>query len=92
MKHHAQGDSRLDGVVRVLALTARFPPPRPGRVPVLCQNSDSHDIPKRRPTALGDVANTATKLLICSLFQKSRVLAQDGVAEDEMRLSWCLRH
>ena len=24
MKHHAQGDSRLDGVVRVLALTARF--------------------------------------------------------------------
>ena len=47
--------------------------------PVLCQNSDSHDIPKRRPTALGDVANTDTKLLICSLFQKSRVLAQDGV-------------
>ena len=33
---------------------------------------------KRRPTALGDVANTDTKLLICSLFQKSRVLAQDG--------------
>ena len=28
------GDSRLDGVVRVLALTARFPPPWPGRVPV----------------------------------------------------------
>ena len=48
-------------------------------VGVLCQNSDSHDIPKRRPTALGDVANTDTKLLICSLFQKSRVLAQDGV-------------
>ena len=47
---------------------------------VLCQNSDSHDIPKRRPTALGDVANTDTKLLICSLFQKSRVLAQDGVS------------
>ena len=47
--------------------------------PVLCQNSDSHDIPKRRPTALGDVANTDTKLLICSLFQKSRVLAQDGI-------------
>ena len=46
---------------------------------VLCQNSDSHDIPKRRPTALGDVANTDTKFLICSLFQKSRVLAQDGV-------------
>ena len=47
---------------------------------VLCQNSDSHDIPKRRPTALGGVANTDTKLLICSLFQKSRVLAQDGEA------------
>ena len=30
---------------------------------------------------LGDVANTDTKLLICSLFQKSRVLAQDGVAD-----------
>ena len=28
--------------------------------PVLCQNSDSHDIPKRRPTALGPVANTDT--------------------------------
>ena len=49
--------------------------------PVLCQNSDSHDIPKRRPTALGDVANTDTKLLICSLFQRSRVLAQDGSRE-----------
>ena len=46
--------------------------------PVLCQNSDSHDIPKRRPTALGPVANTDTKLLIYGLFQKSRVLAQDG--------------
>ena len=52
-----------------------------GRImlPVLCQNSDSHDIPKRRPTALGPVANTDTKLLIYGLFQKSRVLAQDGV-------------
>ena len=40
------------------------------RAPVLCQNSDSHDIPKRRTTALGDVANTDTKLLICSLFSK----------------------
>ena len=47
--------------------------------PVLCQNSDSHDIPKRRPTALWDVANTDIKLLIYGLFQKSRVLAQDGV-------------
>ena len=49
------------------------------RFPVLCQNSDSHDIPKRRPTALGPVANTDTKLLIYGLFQKGRVLAQDGV-------------
>ena len=46
--------------------------------PVLCQNADSHGIPKRRPTALGPVANTDTKLLIYGLFQKSRVLAQDG--------------
>ena len=51
------------------------------RHPVLCQNSDSHDIPKRQPTALGDVANTDTKLLICNLFQKSRVLAQEGEPE-----------
>ena len=48
--------------------------------PVLCQNSDSHGIPKRRPTALGPVANTDTKLLIYGLFQKSRILAQDGRA------------
>ena len=51
-----------------------------GDDPVLCQNSDSHDIPKRRPTALGPVANTDTKLLIYGLFQKSRVLAQDAIA------------
>ena len=57
--------------------------------PVLCQNSDSHDIPKRRPTALGDVANTDTKLLICSLFQKSRVLAQD---DDDVHELVHLRH
>ena len=31
-----------------------------------------------KPTALGPVANTDTKLLIYRLFQKSRVLAQDG--------------
>ena len=31
------------------------------------------------PTALGPVANTDTKLLIYRLFQKVRVLAQDGV-------------
>ena len=29
--------------------------------------------------ALGPGANTDTKLLICGLFQKGRVLAQDGV-------------
>ena len=32
-----------------------------------------------QPTALGPVANTDTKLLIYGLFQKGRVLAQDGV-------------
>ena len=52
---------------------------------VLCQNSDSHDIPKRRPTALGPVANTDTKLRIYGLFQKSRVLAQDAVDIREPR-------
>ena len=31
-----------------------------------------------KPTALGPVANTDTKLLIYVLFQKGRVLAQDG--------------
>ena len=31
------------------------------------------------PTALGTVANTDTKSLIYGLFQKGRVLAQDGV-------------
>ena len=34
-----------------------------------------------KPTALGPVANTDTKLLIYGLFQKGRVLAQDGVTE-----------
>ena len=33
-----------------------------------------------KPTALGPVANTDTKLLIYGLFQKGRVLAQDVVA------------
>ena len=32
-----------------------------------------------KPTALGPVANTDTKLLINGLFQKGRVLAQDEV-------------
>ncbi len=34
-----------------------------------------------QPTALGPVANTDTKLLIYGLFQKGRVLAQDGVGK-----------
>ena len=34
------------------------------------------------PTALGTVVNTDSKLLICGLFQKGRVLAQDGVGGD----------
>ena len=41
-----------------------------------------------KPTALGPVANTDTKLLIYGLFQKGRVLAQDGVE----RLVWALLH
>ena len=36
-----------------------------------------------KPTALGPVANTDTKLLIYGLFQKGRVLAQDGVGGTE---------
>ena len=34
-----------------------------------------------KPTALGPVANTDTKLLIYGLFQKGRVLAQDGMKQ-----------
>ena len=34
-----------------------------------------------KPTALGPIANTDTKLLIYGLFQKGRVLAQDGELE-----------
>ena len=46
-----------------------------------------------KPTALGSVANTDTKLLIYGLFQKGRVLAQDGIAMpfDSERKSWSLR-
>ena len=41
-----------------------------------------------KPTALGPVANTDTKLLIYGLFQKGRVLAQDGVpVVDEVSLA-----
>ena len=36
-----------------------------------------------KPTALGPVANTDTKLLIYGLFQKGRVLAQDGICGSE---------
>ena len=39
-----------------------------------------------KPTALGPVANTDTKLLIYGLFQKGRVLAQDEVEDRDMRL------
>ena len=35
-----------------------------------------------KPTALGPVANTDTKLLIYGLFQKGRVLAQDDRVSD----------
>ncbi len=40
-----------------------------------------------KPTALGSVANTDTKLLIYGLFQKGRVLAQDGI-EDVVEKTW----
>ena len=40
-----------------------------------------------KPTALGPVANTDTKLLIYGLFQKGRVLAQDGI-EDVVGKTW----
>ena len=39
-----------------------------------------------KPTALGPVANTDSKLLIYGLFQKGRVLAQDGQARPPWRL------
>ena len=41
-----------------------------------------------KPTALRLVASTDTKLLIYGLFQKGRVLAQDGVALG----GFCRRH
>ena len=53
-----------------------------------------HNPPKTivKPTALGPVANTDTKLLIYGLFQKGRVLAQDGIdarkAYDELVAKW----
>ena len=41
-----------------------------------------------KPTALGPVANTDTKLLIYGLFQKGRVLAQDGVTRQPPTLDY----
>ena len=41
-----------------------------------------------KPTALGPVANTDTKLLIYGLFQKGRVLAQDEVRPFHSRTRW----
>ena len=47
-----------------------------------------------KPTALGPGANTDTKLLIYGLFQKGRVLAQDGVPSREIsfpaELDWTI--
>ena len=46
-----------------------------------------------KPTALGPVANTDTKLLIYGLFQKGRVLAQDDRVSDcssSSRNNWYL--
>ena len=42
-----------------------------------------------KPTALGPVANTDTKLLIYGLFQKGRVLAQDGSRDASRNPSHC---
>ncbi len=46
-----------------------------------------------QPTALGPVANTDTKLLVYGLFQKGRVLAQDGTRKSALRreIPWILR-
>ena len=44
-----------------------------------------------KPTALGPVANTDTKLLIYGLFQKGRVLAQDEVRETPSIPVWRVR-
>ncbi len=43
-----------------------------------------------KPTALGPVANTDTKLLIYGLFQKDRVLAQDGEQSVLSRARYCV--
>ena len=41
-----------------------------------------------KPTALGPVANTDTKLLIYGLFQKGRVLGQDAVPTEDFSFPW----
>ena len=41
-----------------------------------------------KPTALGPVANTDTKLLIYGLFQEGRVLAQDAVEDERTFEGW----
>ena len=41
-----------------------------------------------KPTALGPVANTDTKLLIYSLFQQGRVLAQDGMSTRDIEATF----
>ena len=43
-----------------------------------------------KPTALSPVPNTDTKLLIYSLFQKGRVLAQDGEQRVLSRARYCV--
>ncbi len=44
-----------------------------------------------KPTALGPVANTGTKLLIYGLFQKGRVLAQDAIRDWADSFGWGTR-
>ena len=75
-------DSRLTLLTSLVALvlpavalgsqTAEPPPP-------ICMVTTRPPKTIVKPTALGPVANTDTKLLICGLFQRGRVLAQDGI-------------
>ena len=61
------------------AMISCFAPINPTRPPASYERGEApsgQTIVK--PTALGPVANTDTKLLIYGLFQKGRVLAQDG--------------
>ena len=45
-----------------------------------------------KPTALGPVANTDSKLLIYGLFQKGLVLAQDGQRREREQTTKSCRH